>query len=331
MDTTARRSDRRVRENERGDRGPHRSYVLIACAPYSGSTLLASLLGAHPQIATVSEVSGTRRAGQMDAFRCSCQRLMIECPFWQEIQDRARSAGIADLALGDFGLRFGKPGLMHRLRTGSLRWTLAEAMRDAALHLAPSYERSLRVIGERNRIFANVVLDVTGKTVFVDTSKEGMRLRYLRRYLDMDLRAVHLIRDVRGVVSSAKQRHGAHVDVAVAATAWTRTNRTLMRHLQAMDPATRMLVRYEDLCRDPGRTMAALYDFCGVDPSAGPAPSVSHQSQHLLGNRARLQPTTEIRLDERWRTSLSSDELATIVRLSAPLVQSLTDAADERG
>lgn len=304
-----------------------RSYVLIACSPYSGSTLLASLLGAHPQIATVSEVSGTRRAEQMDVFRCSCQRLMIDCPFWQEVQNRSEAAGIEDFALGDFGLRFGKPGLLHRIQTGSLRWTAAEDVRDGLLNVFPPHEKSMRLLGQRNREFANIVLDVTGKRVFVDTSKEGMRLRYLHRYLDMDLKAVHLVRDVRGVVSSSRRRYGPQCDVGAAAKAWARTNRTLMRHLQTLEARNRMLVRYEDLCRDPDGTMAALYGFCGVDPSAVPTPSISNQSQHLLGNRARLQPATEIRLDERWRSSMSPDDLATILRASGSVVRSLYPSA----
>lgn len=309
-----------------GEGGTGRSYVAVACSPFSGSTLLASLLGAHPEIATVSEVAGTMRAAQMDVFRCSCQRLMNECPFWQAVQDRARAAGIDDFALGDFGLRFGPPGLLHRIRTGSLGWTSAEEIRDTIFNLIPWHARSMRRLGQRNRQFANIVLDVSRKRVFVDTSKEGRRLQYLHRYLGMDLKAVHLIRDVRGVVSSSRRRHGAQV-VGAAAAAWSRTNRTIIRHLQELDPSDRTLVRYEDLCRDPAGTLAALYAFCEVDPAAAPKPLVSYQSQHLLGNSARLQPTTEIRLDEGWRSSLSSNDLAAITRAAGPVMQSLYPGA----
>lgn len=301
----------------------NRSYVMLACSPYSGSTLLASLLGAHPQIATVSEVSGTQRAGQMETFRCSCQRLMVECPFWQEVESRASAAGIEDLSLGNFGLRFSKPGFLHHVRTGSLRSTVAEDIRDIAFSFFPPHQKSLRKLGERIRAFANIILDVTNKRVFVDASKEAMRLRYLHRYLGMDLKAIHLVRDVRGVVSSSKGRHGNNVDVGAAASAWARTNSTLMRHLDSLNASDRTIVRYEDLCGDPKGIMAELYAFCGVDPSMAPGGSISNESQHLLGNRARLKATTEIRLDERWRSSLSSHELATITHASAPLSRSL--------
>ncbi len=145
---------------------------------------------------------------------------MVDCPFWLEVETAARAAGMQDFMLGDFRLRFSKPGLAHRMLTGSLRSTLAEDMRDAALKLFPAHERSLRELGQRNREFANIVLDVTAKRVFVEASKEAMRLRYLHRYLGMDLRAVHLMRDVRGVVSSSRRRQRRRVDVGAAAKAW---------------------------------------------------------------------------------------------------------------
>jgi hypothetical protein len=305
-----------------------RAYVVLACSPYSGSTLLASLLGAHPEIATVSEVSGNQRTSEMAAFRCSCQRLMTECPFWQEIQARMRAVGFDDFRLDDFSLHFGRQiGVLPRIQTGSLRWTLAEDIRDALLSHVPGHERTLRALGRRNQAFANAVLDATEKRVFVDASKEAMRLRYLQRFLDTDLRAVHLVRDVRGVVSSSKRHHGDQVDVRIAARMWSRTNATLMRHLRRMDPGKQMVVRYEDLCRDPEETMASLFAFCGVDPSITQPLAVSYRTQHLLGSRGRLESTAEIRLDESWRSSLSQEEIALIRKASMPLLRWLYPSA----
>ena len=67
----------------------------------------------------------------MDVYRCSCLRLISECPFWQEVQTRAGAAGIEEFELADFKLRFDGPGAFHRLRMGSLRSTTAENIRDA--------------------------------------------------------------------------------------------------------------------------------------------------------------------------------------------------------
>jgi len=315
-----------LRVNRVGGGATDRSYVVVACAPYSGSTLLASLLGSHPEIATVSELSGKERKHRMAEFRCSCQRLMIDCPFWRQVQDQMKAIGYADFELADFGVHFGRQvGRLHRIRTGSLHWAPVEELRDTALNLVPAHNQALHTLGRRNQALANVVLEITGKRVFVDASKEPMRLGHLNRHLDMDLRAVHLVRDVRGAVASSKRRYGAQTDVGAAAKAWARTNATLMRHLNKLESHRHTLIRYEDLCRDPAGTMASLYAFCRVDASV--APVLSYETQHLLGSRGRLESTTEIRLDDGWRSSLSRHELARVWEASRSVMRSVYPSA----
>jgi hypothetical protein len=247
---------------------------------------------------------------------------MVECPFWREVQSRMRAGGFEDFSLGNFGLRFEGHNLVDRVRTGSMRSTLLEDLRDAALSAVRPHERSLRTVARRNQAFVDVILEMTGKRVFADASKEPMRLRYLDRFLRMDLKAVHLVRDVPGVAASA-EKHGTQRDVAAGARMWARTNATIMRQLGRLDPNNRTIVRYEDLCRDPGSTMAELYAFCGVDPLDAEAMPTLGQPQHLIGNRGRLEALTEIRLDESWRSLLSTEQLRRIRSESSSVARSL--------
>jgi sulfotransferase family protein len=291
------------------------TFVLIASSAYSGSTLLASLLGTHPDIATVSEVAGRRRETQMDTFRCSCQRLMTDCPFWLAVLAAMRERGYHDFKLGNFALNFSRApnGWLERARSGSLRWSALEDLRDRLFSIVPSHAAALRDIGSRNRSFAETILAMTDTKVFVDASKERMRIRYLNRYLGMDVKVIHLIRDVRGVVDSVARHAGLPIDLAGAAQDWASTNRTLLRHIKRMAPSQHRLVRYEDLCAAPEATLAALYQFCGVDPNFGMR-STDDTMQHLLGNARRLEAGwSQIRLDERWRTSLGAGDLSRIM------------------
>lgn len=290
-----------------------RRYVVIASNAYSGSTLLSYLLGEHPEIATVSDVSGTRRANRMTDFQCSCRRLMRECPFWLEVQSRMRSRGFASFQLGDFGLGFdySPSPLRNRIRTGSLRWGGIEDGRDAVFGLWPADARAMAELGRRNRAFAEVIMEISEASVFVDASKERLRPRYLQRYLGMDLRVIHLIRDARGVVYSTRRRQRkAGLSVGAIARHWTNTNHAIQRSLRRLPPTASTLVRYEDLCVDPKSTLRRLEAFCGVDPTA--AYSGEAPQQHLLGNQIRLNPISEIRLDERWRETLTPAETAHI-------------------
>ena len=293
--------------------------VLLATRAYSGSTLLAALLGSHEDIATVSEVSGHQRQHRMATFRCSCGRLMVECPFWNQVAASMRGQGFADFDLDNFRLNFGRGhGALERVRTGSLRWTWAEDVRDAAFRLVPGYGGAMRELGRRNVAFAQTVLDLVGASVFVDASKERMRIRYASRYMDADLRVIHLVRDVRGVVDSVIRHANGPVDIAATARHWARTNETLRRHGEGLGSDRYRFVRYEDLCAAPEATLQALFEFCGV---RGGSSGASGRELHLIGNARRLgDDFSSIRADERWRDRFDQAALTTILRAAGPTV-----------
>jgi hypothetical protein len=297
-----------------------RSFVVLASTAYSGSTLLSFLLGAHPQIATTSDVSGVRRQDKMDVFECSCRRRMLDCPFWQSLADRMRARGHHDFELANFGLGFDYlgQGLRSKLLSGSFPIPVLETVRDRIVAAVPGHTARMRAIAVRNRDFAQVVLDLTGASVFVDASKERMRILHLQRHLapTMDLRVIHLVRDVRGVVESNLRRgKKPGLTAAHAARNWANTNDIILRNLRSVPTERQTSIRYEDLCRDPDAAMRALFEFCGVDPLVR-VTDVASGEQHLIGNQMRLGSVAEIRLDERWRERLRESELATIGRVA---------------
>jgi len=51
-------------------------YVYLTSSGYSGSTLLSFMLGAHPCIATVGELSNSIENNDPDNYRCSCEKLI---------------------------------------------------------------------------------------------------------------------------------------------------------------------------------------------------------------------------------------------------------------
>jgi hypothetical protein len=289
-----------------------RRYLFLASSPYSGSTLMSYLLAAHPRIATVSDVSGTRRSAQMDSFECSCGVRMLDCPFWIELRDHAQRRGLRDLDLADFQLGFDHQGAgpLAKARARSLRWSRLETMRDVAL--MPFAGRAMRRIGERNWAFANTLLDVQDADVFVDASKERLRIRNLRRYLPTRLRVLHLVRDVRGVVDSTMRRAKVHGGAEQIARVWGRTNDSILRQLDELPPSEWCRVRYEDLCQDVSGVMSKVYRFCGVDDRMPLRPVGA--GVHLLGNRMRLDAPRSIRLDERWRSNLTAETQEAVVR-----------------
>jgi hypothetical protein len=157
-----------------------------------------------------------------------------------------------------------------------------------------------------NVAFIRTLLRIADADVFFDTSKRATRLHHLLETPQLDVSVVRLVRDVRGYVWSAKKRGES---VADAALTW-RKHQTSFAHIASQLPGERvMLLRYEDVCRDPQTWLKQTYAFCGVEP-IDPPESVLSRQHHVLGNKMRLNETTRIRLDEKWRTSLPADEQA---------------------
>ena len=56
--------------------------VYILAPSHSGTTLLARLLGSHPDVYTVGELQPLI-SGDITKYRCSCGALIRECGFWR--------------------------------------------------------------------------------------------------------------------------------------------------------------------------------------------------------------------------------------------------------
>jgi hypothetical protein len=91
---------------------------------------------------------------------------------------------------------------------------------------------------------------------------------------------------------------------------WRRSNEAADAILRGLHPERWIEVRYEDLCRSPGETLRRVLAFMGVDP-AGLVLDFRRREHHVVGNGMRLDATSEIRLDERWKTALTAADLAT--------------------
>jgi hypothetical protein len=296
------------------------TFVSIQTTAFSGATLLAFLLGAHPQIATVGEMNGLIAREDSDTYLCSCGQTIKACSFWSAVGSAMRRRGFAfDVADFDLEFNLGGPRPIQILRRGSFRNNTLDSIRDSVFQSWPGERRRLQALVARNVAFVESVLEVTGKRVFVDTSKDRLRLNALRRFSSVEVRAIHLVRDVRGVVTS-RLRRGGTVDAREAARQWARLHQRLQMTLRVLPADQRTRVRYEDLCGDAQRTLRQIYQFCGVDPDVQ-LPDLQTIPQHIVGNPMRLTNLPEIRLDERWSQLLTRDQLADILSVAEPLIR----------
>jgi hypothetical protein len=311
--------------------GPARvPYVYILAASHSGSTLLALLLNAHPDVATVGEVvSGSVR--DVERYRCSCRALLRGCPFWSRVSASV-SARHPSFDLASFGIDFElrRPAWAARLSRLEHRGPALEALRDLALRCSPRWRARIRDAGEGCAALAASVLELTGARVFVDSSKLAHRLKHVRRVPGLDVKVVHLVRDGRAVALTymdpdrladardpALRRGGsgegpppAGLPMARAADEWRRCLVCAENALATLEPGSWTRVRYEELCRDPEGVRGQVLRFLGLDPGRA-ARDFRAAEHHVVGNGMRLDEGGEVRLDERWRSLLTAEDLRT--------------------
>jgi hypothetical protein len=296
--------------------GGKTNFVFVMAHSFSGSTLLSFLLGAHPEVATVGEMY-ISPAFNTDDYLCSCGRPIDECPFWRQVSREMESRGVP-FNVRDSDTSFRTDGLgrlTYRMLTFEPRGRLLEAARRAAVHFLPGARRELERRLRVNQALVDVVTEMRGVNVFVDTSKRPGRALLLRWVPTFDTRVIHLVRDGRGVVRSATRNLGRTVEEG--ARSWAASIQSAEQVQRRFSPDCWLTVRHEDLCLDTGRELERIFRFIGVTPGLQVSDFRGFE-HHIIGNRMRLDKASEIRLDERWRTELTPSQIRSVERIAGP-------------
>ena len=316
---------------------PRLAYLLAAS--HSGSTLLTMLLGAQPGACTVGELKATS-LGDPDQYRCSCQQPIRQCGFWEKVSAAMAERGCPafDITRAGTSIFEGGSAYVRRLLAPLYRGPMVESVRDLALSLSPAWRKHLRESQRRNLALIESLLSVTEARVVVDSSKVALRLKYLLRIPSLDVRVVRVIRDGRAVSltymddwtfadaadpahrggGSGTRRTPPRRSMADAANEWKRSNEASDCLVARLPRSQWMEVRYEDLCADPESTLRRLAIFLGLNPDRVVLDFRSRE-QHVIGNGMRMDATSEIRLDERWKSHLSANDLRVFDQVAGDL------------
>ncbi|WP_238742551.1 sulfotransferase domain-containing protein [Psychromonas antarctica] len=301
--------------------------IYLAAASHSGSTMTAMLLGAHPDLCSVGELKAVH-LGDKDSYLCSCKTLVGECSFWQGVSEKMAKRG-QDFCISDArtDIRTGATPYIRRLLKPLVRSPLMELIRDSLLTLSPTWRKQLPQLQKRNADYISAIAEQAGADAVVDSSKIGIRLKYLLKNKDLDIKVIWVVRDGRGVSLAYKnpseyadakdptlrgggagktQEHGRGVETG--AHEWIRCNQETQAVLATMDKNKWIKVHYEDICNHTEKTLDEIFKFIGVDPNKKRLDfkAVEH---HVVGNGMRLDDSDVIKLDDRWKIELSETDL----------------------
>jgi Sulfotransferase domain len=292
-------------------------YVCIPGSPFTGSTLLGTLLNDHPQCASIGAAVGLHRRADLSTYRCSCGRLFRECEFWNFVSAKTRELGhpvnVFDTNFWNTHLRLSPHRLLNTILVRSLGSDALNRIRDGMLLRTPVARRAISRMGWNSWSLAAAVLEKTGKRVFVDTSRDHQRPKYLAMHPRLDVKVIHLVRDPRGNAASIMKHTGT--DATTAARQWKRYNVEAARVRRYLPLESWMSLRYEDLCADPRGALDRIAEFLGLESTQRDW-SAQPVEAHIIGNKARLRGRTEVREDRSWQSSLGQAELACIARVA---------------
>lgn len=303
------------------------SLAYIVSASHSGSTLLAMLLNSHPDIRTVGELK-FGDLGEPDSYRCSCKKDILDCQFWKDITQKMAENG-EDFDVRDSRTDFAsmRSKFVRRLTKPLHRGKSLEICRDLLLSLSPSWLKQYPIWQRRNLGLVRALSEVSGVSTIVDSSKTSVRAKYLQRIDGLEVKFIRLVRDGRAVAltymdetnfADAKDpslRGGGHGrrkhrerSMADAANEWLRSNMEAEELLKTVPTQQYLRVRYEDICLDTSNTLRQITEFLGLEQGTAYSrfKDVDH---HVIGNGMRLDGSSEVKLDDRWKSVLSNEHL----------------------
>jgi hypothetical protein len=299
----------------------HPERIMIVSPANSGSTLLAMLLATHPDIATVGETSGlTFQVPDVNAYRCSCGAPILACEFWKTIEEKIKQ-NYPPFSIQNFGSNYRTPEspVIDWLLQKQYHGGLFETALRTVLAVSPEWRRRRANIDRVNAGLIDAVLSVSGKSVFLDSSKNPERIRWLAE-MAIPTKYIHLKRDGRGVTLSYQRNYGISLDQAVMT--WKKTVKYCEAFLADQPKDSWIPMRYEDLCANPLDEVNRVLRFCGI-PEMEKIGSFRDGEIHVIGNEMRLRSQNIIKLDERWHKEYTPEILAEFERQGGAVNQRL--------
>lgn len=286
--------------------------LYIASIGRSGSTLLDSMLGAHPDVVTAGEIHlWPHELDRGGVLRCGSGEFVGDCPFWTEMLCRVdpraqRGPSLTRLREAHHHGRTVRFDRIRDLGSRPLRGRAREPIEDYA-----------RNSEEIFAAFAEVAAEHGGREPrwIVDASKDPWRLLWLARSGLFDLKVVHLVRDPRAFVHSVTRTPAAgagpgpewkrHKKAFRQSISWVVHNRLISRILDVhLEPSRSLVVRYEDLAADPFSEAARICGLLDLGFDSRMVEEFRSGSPFAMGGNTMRHREGPIRLDRRWEREL---------------------------
>lgn len=289
----------------------------------SGTTVIERMLNELPQMFAVGESIFLWKRGLKDHERCGCGEPFETCPHWSAVGQEA----------------FGGWDRVDVDRMIDLRWSVDRTRRVPGLlvrrdpeRLGPDQQWYLDKLGR--------VLDasatVAGRPpVLLDSSKHLSAAALLTLDPRLEIRVLHLVRDVRGVAYSRTRTklrpeagNVAMSTLSPQASAWRWVTDNLGYEVLGARGVPMLPLRYEDFMADPRASLVAIARFVGVEPTdddlsflAGRTARFRTPMHSAAGNPVRFGgDELEVRVDRAWQEQMPAGQRRLVTAIAGPML-----------
>ena len=298
----------------------------VVSSGHSGSTLLDLIIGSIPggfstgefnyfpwQISRQEELGGKSTPQML----CSCGEPFRTCEVWSSVIEEISELKKLDIYEKPYNFRLnilqnkkfhGKTFSYDRLA----RAIYMLGLRYRALGLASAVINKGYVEAAKNNwLIWDAVLKQLNRKFIVDSSKSELRLKLLFEARPENVRAIILLRDIRGVAYSAQKRG---YDPLQAAEGWVKQYNRIWQVIKSIPGLQFMCVRYEDIVGDPVAARSSIAKFLGHKCEESAFNIDTNLCHMVAGNKMRYKGAISIRADDSWHTGMP-ENLQNIIKI----------------
>lgn len=239
---------------------------------------------------------------------CSCGMEMSACSFWREISNRLKQS---NYHLLDMEVMEQLPSSRF-LKSFYNLWYIIVGFFPFLKFTISSKNKN--IISNSEQILKTII-NQENATHIIESSKDverGMLYNIFTR--NFDKKYIFLVRDSRGVVAS-KMKWG--ISLEASAMSWVLNNLKAMLFKWSIPSSSKLVLRYEDFCRETEDTLLSIFNFLKLNPESLLIRSSFKQNHNIGGSPSRFNNSSgEIYLDEKWKINLTGLQIKKINKLT---------------